>query len=352
MKKKLSLLLASLLLFGSAACGKTETPETPAEEVQTEITLEECGLSYTIPDAWVDTDNTNLFPITQLSAESAIYAKIQYNYAPDEALEDLNDINSTVPVEDLMTPIAEFLVVRTQHLAADPVQKELALFSSVEELPAQDEFHFYFLSDYADGIDHFSDEAQETYRELEEALPELKDSVETFRPDDAAVRAQAEEDGKYLNFMTNTLEGDAIASTIFHEYDMTVVNFWATYCDADGINELDTLQKFYTDLQKKHPNVNFIQVVIDTPEPNAEAAALKAYEKAGVTFTGIMPDQNLANWIMANLNGLPTTIFVDSKGKPTTLRIEGMQDAAYYMETTETMLDTYGHEHDENCTHE
>ena len=340
MKKKLSLLLASLLLFGSAACGKTETPAAPTEEVQTEIKLEKCGLSYTIPDVWVDTDNANLFPITQLSADSAIYAKIQYNYAPDEALDDLNDINSTVPVEDLMTPIAEFLVVRTQHLSAEAVQKEMALFSSVEELPAQDEFHFYFMSDYADGIDHFSDEAQATYRELEEALPELKDSAETFRPDDAAVRAQAEEDSKYLNFMTNTLEGAPVASTIFHEYDLTVVNFWASYCDADGINELDTLQAFYTDLQKKHPNVNFVQVVIDTPEPNAEAAALKAYEKAGVTFTGIMPDQNLGSWIMANLKGLPTTIFVDGTGKPFSLRVEGMQDASYYMETTETMLKT------------
>lgn len=341
MKKKLALLLAGILLLSCAACGKKETSETTAqEEIQTEITLEECGLSYTIPDEWVETDNTNLFPITQLSADSAIYAKIQYNYAPDEALDDLNNINSTVPVEDLMTPIAEFLVVRTQHLAAEAVQKEMALFSSIEELPAQEEFHFYFMSNYADGIDHFSDEAQETYRELEESLPKLKDSVKTFRPDDAAVRAQAEEDSKYLNFMTNTLEGDAIASTIFHEYDMTVVNFWASYCDADGINELDTLQKFYTDLQKKHPNVNFVQVVIDTPEPNAEAAALKAYEKAGVTFTGIMPDSNLANWIMSNLKGLPTTIFVDGHGKPFSLRVEGMQDAEYYMETTETMLKT------------
>ncbi len=341
MKKKLALLLAGLLLFGSAACGKNETAEAPVEEeIQTEIRLEECGLAYTIPDEWVETDNTNLFPITQLSAESAIYAKIQYNYAPDEALDDLNDINSTVLVEDLMTPIAEFLVVRTQHLASPEVQEEMALFSSIEELPAQEDFHFYFLSDYADGIDHFSDEAQETYLALAEVLPELKDSVETFAPDVEAVLAQAEEDSKYLNFMTNTLEGDAIASTVFHEYDMTVVNFWASYCEADGINELDTLQAFYTDLQKKHPNVNFIQVVIDTPEPNAEAAALKAYEKAGVTFTGIMPDQNLGNWIMANLNGLPTTIFVDGTGKPFSLKVEGMQDAAYYMETTETMLKT------------
>ena len=40
--------------------------------------------------------------------------------------------------------------------------------------------------------------------------------------------------------------------------------------------------------------------------------------------------------------GLPTTIFVDKTGKTFSLKIEGMQDAAYYMETTETMLESAG----------
>ena len=43
-----------------------------------------------------------------------------------------------------------------------------------------------------------------------------------------------------------------------------------------------------------------------------------------------MPDQNLATWITDNLEGLPTTVFVDSKGKPTDLKIKGVQDASYY----------------------
>ena len=148
----------------------------------------------------------------------------------------------------------------------------------------------------------------------------------------------AADDGRYLAFMSNTLTGESISTTVFYDYDMTVVNFWASYCLDDGINELETLQKFYKDLQKKHPNVNFVQVVIDTPTAEAEEKALKAYEDAGVTFMGIMPDQNLAKWIMDNLNGLPTTVFVDSKGMSRDFKIEGMQDAEYYMETTETML--------------
>jgi hypothetical protein len=74
----------------------------------------------------------------------------------------------------------------------------------------------------------------------------------------------------------------------------------------------------------------------------SEELVLDAYDKHGVTFTGIMPDENLAKWIMTNLEGLPTTIFVDSEGMPRDFKIEGMQDKDYYMETTESMLKAIG----------
>ncbi len=342
MKKKLALLLAMTLLFGTIGCGKDTTAEETPHEIQTEFELAECGLSYTIPDAWVETENANLIPVSFVNASGEIYAKVQYNYAPDENMADLSDTESTVPVEKLMTPIVEFLVVKTENLETETVKNELALFSNVEEIGVEGDFHFYFMTDYASGIDHFSKNAQETFRELETYLPELKDSIEISMPDEQAVVDAAEENSKYLNFISNTLEGDPITTTVFYDYDMTVVNFWASYCEEEGINELDTLEAFYKDLQKKYPNVNFIQVVIDTPGEKAEKVVADAYKKAGVTFTGIMPDQNLAGWIMNNLNGLPTTIFVDSKGKPAELKIEGIQDASYYMETTETMLQTVG----------
>ena len=338
MKKKLALLLAALLLFGSAACGKTDTADDTQQEIQTEFNLPKCGLSYTIPDEWVKMENTNLIPASYVKVNGDIYAKIQYNYAPDENMEPLNDAESTIAVEELMTPIVEMLVVRTENLETDEVKEEMDFFKSVEKIGVKGDFQFFFLTDYADGIDHFSAEAQATFRELESYLPELRESIEISLPDEEAVLDEAEENSKYLNFISNTLDGDPVTSAVFYDYDMTVVNFWASYCEEDNINELDTLQSFYKDLQKKHPNVNFVQVVIDTPGQKAEKIATDAYKKAGVTFKGIMPDQNLATWITDNLEGLPTTVFVDSKGKPTDLKIKGVQDASYYMETTETML--------------
>ena len=337
MKKKLALLLAMMMLF-AAGCGKDETANQPKQEVERHFDLPACGLSYTIPEEWTELENCNLIPISFVDTKGEIYGKIQYNYAPDENMADLNDTSSTVPIEELMTPIAEMLVVKEENLETSTVKDEMALFSSVEELSAQENYRFYFMTDYVDGIDHFNSDAKDVYRTLEEYLPDLKDSIETSLPDEASVQQTVEDNSKYLNFITKTLEGDDITSTVFYDYDLTVVNFWASYCVADNIVELDTLQSFYTELQKEHPNVNFIQVVIDTPGEDAQEIVLDAYDEYGVTFTGIMPDQNMAKWIMDNLNGLPTTIFVDSTGAPRDLKIEGMQDADYYMETTETML--------------
>lgn len=342
MKKKIALFLTLLLAALLPGCGKTEMPAAPSvegQEVQTEIRLEECGLAYTIPEEWVTTEGVNLIPASYVNPEGDIYARILYHFVPGENMAALNDPESDIPVEELMTPVFTLLAAREENLETDAVQDELALWRSRKELPAQEGFRFYFLTDYASGISHFSEDAQKTYNSLMESLPALEESIETFPPDEAAAQAAAEENGQYLNFISTSLEGESVTSTIFYEYDLTVVNFWASYCYPD-INELDTLEAFYQELRKKHPNVNFVQVVIDTPDEEAESVAAKAYAEAGVTFGSILPDQNLANWIINNLNGLPTTIFADRTGKTFGMKIEGMQDAAYYMEMTESMLES------------
>lgn len=343
MKKKIALFLTLLLAVCSAGCGKEEPPAPAVEgqEVQTEIRLAECGLAYTIPEEWVTMEGANLIPVSYVDLEGEIYAKIQYNFVPGENMAALDDPDSDIPVEELMTPLFTLLAAREDNLESGAVQDELALWRSRKELPAQEGFRYYYLTDYALGISHFSEDAQKIYNSLAENLPALEESIETFPPDEAAAQAAAEENGQYLNFISTSLEGESVTSAIFYDYDLTVVNFWASYCYPD-INELDTLETFYQELRKKHPNVNFVQVIIDTPNEEAENIAANAYEEAGVTFGSILPDQNLANWIINNLNGLPTTIFVDRTGKTFSLKIEGIQDAAYYMETTENMLESAG----------
>ena len=337
MKKKL--ILAFALLLTLSMLGGCKGNSTNSDNgVTQEFCLEEAGIAYTIPDEWVTSENVNILPTSFVSYNGDIYAKIEYSYASDENMEELNDTESTTPVEDLLVPFVAIIAVRDANIENKGVLDMLATYETCEELTPQDGFHFYFLRDYDTNLAHFSEEGADTYDMLQETLDDFKKTIETFQPNDVEPAA-SEGYGQYLNFISTTLQGDSITSTVFHEYDLTVVNFWASYC-YPKINELATLQAFSEDLKATYPNVNFVQVVIDTPADEAQEIVLAAYAEAGVTFTGIMPDQNMAGWIMDNIEGLPTTVFVDSTGMPMDTKIEGIQEASVYMDTTKQLLES------------
>ena len=99
MKKILALLLTLVFtVLACAACGSQN--DQPEEAVQTEIRLDACGLAYTIPTSWTGTDNINIIPTSYAQPESSIYALVRYDYAPDENMAELNDMESETAVED------------------------------------------------------------------------------------------------------------------------------------------------------------------------------------------------------------------------------------------------------------
>ncbi|MDD3394609.1 MAG: hypothetical protein PHG19_08240 [Anaerotignum sp.] len=340
MSKKMALFLALILsmsILGGCEKKDTSTQEAAAEEVKTDYRFEQCGLAYSLPKIWLEQENVNLIPVSFVDTTAEIYAKVEYDYTPDENMDELNNIESEIPVNELMIPIFTLLVVRNENVDSQAVKDEIALYQNCEELPKQEGFHFYYLTDYIGSTPSFSEISRKTLETLKSELPSLRKTVETFVPDESSVQAQIDQDKEYVNFISTTLAGDPVTSTMFYDYDLTVVNFWASYC-YPKINELATLQDFYEQLKLKYKNVNFVQVVIDAPGEEAEETVETAYTEAGVTFTTIIPDQNMASWIIENVHGLPTTIFVDNTGRPLTTKIEGVQNADYYMETTETML--------------
>ena len=337
MKKILALLLTLVFtVLACAACGSQN--DQPEEAVQTEIRLDACGLAYTIPTSWTGTDNINIITTSYAQPESSIYALVRYDYAPDENMAELNDMESETAVEDLMAPLVELLVVRDGQETADAVEAEMEKFTSCRELPKQEGFRFYYLTDPVRGVAYLPESGIQTYQELAEDLPLLYDSIETFVPDTASVEEQAKKQSSLFGFISSDLDGNAVDSSIFADYDLTVVNFYGSYSYPD-INELQELEQFYQELQTEHPNVNFFQVIIDTPSDAAEEKMQQAYAENGVTFMGIMPDMSMASWILKNIEGIPTTIFVDENGYIQDIKLEQTQTADVYMQTTEQVLD-------------
>lgn len=113
-------------------------------------------------------------------------------------------------------------------------------------------------------------------------------------------------------FSTTDMDGNKVTNDIFADYDLTVVNFWATYCNP-CIDELPEL----TEWKKELPdNVNLIGLLVDVDEKGSDQYKLaeKIIKETGADYQHLIATEEFDDMI-SNLVGVPTTFFVDSAGK-------------------------------------
>ena len=113
-------------------------------------------------------------------------------------------------------------------------------------------------------------------------------------------------------FSTTDMDGNKVTNDTFADYDLTVVNFWATYCNP-CIDELPELAEW-----KKEPpnNVNLIGLLVDVDEKGDDQYKLaeKIIKETGADYQHLIATEEFDDMI-TNLVGVPTTFFVDSTGK-------------------------------------
>ncbi|WP_270555944.1 TlpA family protein disulfide reductase [Dorea amylophila] len=113
-------------------------------------------------------------------------------------------------------------------------------------------------------------------------------------------------------FSTTDMVGNKVTNDTFADYDLTVVNFWATYCNP-CIDELPEL----TEWKKELPdNVNLIGLLVDVDEKGSDQYKLaeKIIKETGADYQHLIATEEFDDMI-SNLVGVPTTFFVDSTGK-------------------------------------
>ena len=109
-------------------------------------------------------------------------------------------------------------------------------------------------------------------------------------------------------FDTTDVSGNRITAEILGQYDLTVINVWATTCGY-CVMEIPELEKFY---QQKPENVNFMAICMDGGYYPKVVAQME--EQYGITYSNLIPDMVLWNGLLADILGTPTTLFLDSKG--------------------------------------
>lgn len=138
--------------------------------------------------------------------------------------------------------------------------------------------------------------------------------------------AGEEEKALFGPFEAENLNGDGpVTEAIYGEADITLVNFWATWC-GPCIGELPDLAQIS---EATEGRVQVVSVLLDAmselgkrDEDAIEAMRLLA-EDAGVTYAVLYPDNFLMAVAGALVPVIPTTFIVDRDGNVYSRKIEG-----------------------------
>lgn len=137
--------------------------------------------------------------------------------------------------------------------------------------------------------------------------PTINDDEALISPsiDDGSVTIDPNHFGE---FTATTLTGDEISNDIFSDYDVTMVNIWATWC-SPCVREMPDLAELYTLLPE---NTNLITICSDASTQEELANAI--LEDAGAEFHTAIDNDEINLNILSRITSFPTSVFVDKNG--------------------------------------
>lgn len=135
------------------------------------------------------------------------------------------------------------------------------------------------------------------------------------------------------NFTAKTITGETVTNEIFAAKKITVVNIWGTFCPP-CIAEMPELGEMARALPA---DAQIIGLVCDASEKSSQIQkAIQITQEANADFVNIIPDAQLLKF-MENVEAVPTTIFVNSKGEVVGKAVIGA-DVEGYKDELEKLL--------------
>jgi thiol-disulfide isomerase/thioredoxin len=133
-------------------------------------------------------------------------------------------------------------------------------------------------------------------------------------------------------FSASDLDGNIVSNEIFSKADVTVLNFWGTYCNP-CVDELDELGEWAAAMPD---NVQLIGIVVDVKSQDDQncSTAVQIVEETGADYVHLIA-ADAFNDILEEMVAVPTTFFVDSEGEMVAEPVIGADIEAYKQKAEE-----------------
>lgn len=120
------------------------------------------------------------------------------------------------------------------------------------------------------------------------------------------------------------LAGNTATQSILNNYELTMINVWATYCNP-CITEIPDIDEVYKEFKGK--GVNIIGVALDGPGNVSSIQSI--VNKTGATYKMYIPSSSMLNKsFMSNVTFVPTTFFADQNGNLVGSPVSGSRSAS------------------------
>ena len=142
------------------------------------------------------------------------------------------------------------------------------------------------------------------------------------------------------NLQTMDIDGKEFSGKDFSDYDLTMVNVFATWC-SPCVQEIPDLAEIQKEMKDK--GVNIVGVVTDTVDQTGEnqEALEKAKlirERGKAEYPFLIPDKSNFNGRLSGIQAFPETFFVDKKGQIVGETYSGSHNKKAWLEIIEKEL--------------
>lgn len=180
-----------------------------------------------------------------------------------------------------------------------------SIYSNVEKIATAFDSDYYlgYNDNYSSLV--LTDEEKSNLNAIIEDRENFKNKIFIFPASEVPDSSFA---GSFTNFETTLLTEETVTQDVFADYDMTVVNVWATWCNP-CISEMPELAQLDEALPE---NVNLISLCIDGSDDTAFTQEILDY--CGVKYPVLMPSDSLRTNVIQYISSVPTTFFIDKEG--------------------------------------